>query len=90
MDPAVFDEIESTLAAEGPAAALDRLAQRLRQRKDYHGLFYALLMKKRHELGVVPLPTGPAQDLPPATHESYEQAIREAGRLVGKLFLDEG
>jgi hypothetical protein len=47
-------------------------------------------MKKRVELGVSPVPTGSSQDLPPATHAPYEEAIRQAGRLVGQLYLDEG
>jgi hypothetical protein len=89
MQPAVFDEIERTLAAEGADAALDRLCTRLREEKDYTSLFYALLMKKRHELGVSPVPTGPAQDLPEQVHAPYEEAIREAGRLVGGLYLQE-
>jgi hypothetical protein len=46
-------------------------------------------MKKRLELGVSPFPTGAAADLPHSTHEDYENAIREAGRLVGKLYLDQ-
>ena len=50
-------------------------------------LFYALLLKKRHELGVSPIPTGPAQDLPAAAHAAYEDAIREAARHVGDLHL---
>src|SRR5262249_24299999 len=62
----------------------------LRERKDYSNLFYALLLKKRHELGVSPIPTGPSQDLPDAAHLPYEDAIREAARLVGGLVLQEG
>ena len=90
MDPAVFDELEHTLAAEGPEAAVRRLCDRLREQKDYHALFYALLMQKRHELGVSPVPTGPSKDLPPAVHAPYEEAIRQAGRLVGGLYLQDG
>jgi hypothetical protein len=90
MEPAVFDELQRAFATEGPAVALDRLCSRLREAKDYTALFYALLMKKRHELGVSPFPTGPAQDLPASAHAPYEEAIREAGRLVGNLFLKEG
>jgi hypothetical protein len=90
MDPTVFDELQGTLRAEGPAAAIDRLCTRLRERKDYTSLFYALLMKKRHELGVSPVPTAPAQDLPASAHEPFEEAIRAAARLVGGLYLDEG
>ncbi len=90
MDPAVLDDIERTLAADGPDAALRRLCDRLREDKDYHALFYALLMKKRQELGVSPVPTGPAKDLPKSVHTAYEDAIREAGRLVGGLYIKEG
>jgi hypothetical protein len=90
MDPAVFDELQQTLTSSGPAAAIDRLCDRLRERKDYTSLFYALLMKKRHELGVSPVPTAPAQDLPREAHEPFEQAIRDAARLVGNLYLEAG
>jgi hypothetical protein len=90
MDAALFEELEQTLATKGSTTAIDRLCTLLRERKDYSGLFYALLMKKRHELGVSPLPTGPAQDLPERVHQPYEDAIREAGRLVGGLYLEEG
>jgi hypothetical protein len=90
MNPAAFDEIERTLRADGADAAIDRLCQRLRSDKDYNSLFYALLLKKRHEMGISPIPTGPAQDMPEPLHAAYEDAIREAGRLVGRLYLDEG
>jgi hypothetical protein len=90
MDPAVFDELDRALAAEGPQAAARRLCDRLREAKDYHALFYALLMQKRHELGVSPIPTAPSKDLPAATHAPFEEAIRKAGRLVGNLYLQEG
>jgi hypothetical protein len=90
MDQAIYDDLQQSLATEGPARAIDRLCAALRERKDYSNLFYALLMKKRHELGVSPVPTGSALDLPPEVHEPFEDAIREAGRLVGKLYLEEG
>ncbi|MFO0802742.1 MAG: hypothetical protein U0791_06410 [Gemmataceae bacterium] len=90
IDPAVFDRLQSNLAAGGPAVAVDALIAELRTAEDYGNLFYALLMKKRIELGVSPFPTGPSADLPPSTHEPYENAIREAGRHVGGLFLRKG
>ena len=90
MDSAAFAELERTLADQGADAALDRLCDRLRDEGDYAGLFYALLMKKRHQLGINPIPTGPAHDLPEKHHAEYEEAIRQAGRQVGKLFLDNG
>jgi hypothetical protein len=87
LDPAAFDRLKAALAAEGPAAAVEKLVADLRAAEDFQNLFYALLMKKRVELGVSPFPTGPSSDLPPHTHEPYEQAIREAGREVGHALL---
>jgi hypothetical protein len=90
MDSTLFRDLETTLSADGPAAAVNRLCDRLRADKDYHSLFYALLLKKRHEMGVNPVPTGPSADLPPQHHAEYEDAIRAAGREVGNLFLKDG
>lgn len=90
MDPLIFDDLETTLKTRGPQEAIERLCSELRARKEYRGYFYALLLKKRFELGVSPLPTSPAQELPEAVHEPYEEAIRSAARLVGNLFLEEG
>src|ERR1700694_2625753 len=89
-DSAVFGELEHRLMDDGPNAAISRLCALLRERKDYSNLFYALLLKKRHELGVSLIPTGPAEELPASVHETYEDAIRDAARLVGGLYLDAG
>jgi hypothetical protein len=89
-DSAVFGELEHRLMDEGPSAAISRLCALLRERKDYSNLFYALLLKKRHELGVSLIPTGPAEELPASVHQTYEDAIRDAARLVGGLYLDAG
>jgi hypothetical protein len=89
MEPALYDRLQQSLRTSGPGPAIEELCAQLRQNKDYSGLFYALLMKKRQELGVSPIPTAPSQDLPPQTHAAYEDAIREAVRLVGGLYLEE-
>jgi hypothetical protein len=90
MDSQLFEELEHTLTSDGPSAALGRLCTRLRESKDYNSLFYALLMEKRHQLGVSPIPTAPSQDLPEEALGPYEDAIRQAGRTVGNLYLQEG
>ncbi|MBN9523553.1 hypothetical protein J0H58_34420 [bacterium] len=90
IDPAAFDRLRGALAASGPAAAADALVAEMRAGDDLSGLFYALLLKTRVELGVSPFPTGPATELPPHTHEPYEEAIRAAAREVGRLALDRG
>lgn len=88
FDPAIYERLRKTIAAEGPTAAVEQLVAELRQADDFQNLFYALLLKKRVELGVSPFPTGPASELPPETHEPYEQAIRQAGREVGHALLE--
>jgi hypothetical protein len=89
LDPSIFTAIEKTLGSKGPAAAADELCSALRELGDYNALFYALLMKKRVELGVSPFPTGSGStaELPASTHDEYEEAIRAAGRAVGELYL---
>lgn len=90
MNPSDFDSLQEILAASGPEAAIEELCAQLRAKQDYGNLFYALLLKKRQELGVFPIPTSPASLLPVEAHAPYEEAIREAGRTVGRLFLDAG
>src|SRR5262249_38495672 len=88
LDAAAYDRLQATLAARGPQAAVDELITELRKADDHQALFYALLMKKRVELGVSPFPTGNATELPPDTHEAYEDGIRAAGRHVGGMLLE--
>jgi hypothetical protein len=90
MDTALFDELADMLTRQGPEPAIERLCATLREDNDYGNLFYALLLKKRHELGVSPVPTEAAQALPESAHAPYEEAIRDAARLVGRLYLDAG
>jgi hypothetical protein len=90
MDAALLDQLEQTVKTTGPAAAIEQLAADMKARKDYAGLFYTLLMKKRFELGVSPIATGSNQDLPADVHHAFEDGIAEAARTVGKLYLDDG
>jgi len=83
----LFERVRQTLESQGSTAAIDSLCAELREAGDFQSLFYALLLKKRVELGVSPFPTAPASELPPETHEPYEEAIRQAGREVGNLYL---
>jgi hypothetical protein len=87
LAPEVYERLATTLATSGPGSAIDQLCDDLRKLGDLNALFYALLMKKRVELGAPPFPTGPAADLPASIHTQYEDAIRDAGRLIGNEFL---
>lgn len=90
MDLKTLDDLKATLQKAGADAAIDRLCAELKASKDFHGLFYAMLMKTRHALGVSPVPTGSNQDLPAAVQPAFEDGIREAARTAGRLCLDEG
>ena len=90
MDAKVFDQLEQTLKTAGPTAAIDKLCAELKASKEYQSLFYALLMKKRVELGVSPIATGSNQDLPAAVHREFEDGIADAARTVGQLYLSDG
>jgi hypothetical protein len=90
MNTALFDQLASTLHQQGPGEAIDQLCEQLKQDQQYSALFYALLLKKRQELGVNPLPTGPAEELPASVHAPYEEGIRLAAREVGHHFLKAG
>src|SRR5439155_2279203 len=79
-----------TLAAAGPTAAVDELIETLRRAGNYEALFYALLLRARHQMGADPIPSRPANELPEPLHAPYEEAIREAARTVGRLYLDAG
>ncbi|MCS6850000.1 MAG: hypothetical protein NZ700_02385 [Gemmataceae bacterium] len=90
MNPALFDDLRRSLEAEGPARAVEQLCSALRADKDYANLFYALLMKKRLELGAPIIDGGSAQNLlPEPMQTAYEDAIRESARLVGNLYLED-
>jgi len=90
MNDTLLDELQQTLKSSGPNQAIDRLCASLEDAKDYQSLFYALLMKKRKELGLSPIATGSNQDLPKEMHEPFEEAIRQSGRTVGQLYLRDG
>jgi hypothetical protein len=90
MPDPIFDELQDALEHDGPSVALEHLCRRLTERKDFHNLFYAILVQKRHTLGVSPIPSGPSSDLPAEKLPAYEEGIREAAREVGRLFLSDG
>jgi hypothetical protein len=90
MSETIFAEIEQTLAEGGPAEALDRLILALREQKDYHRLFDALIVRKRHAMGLPLVPRGKLTDLPEPLQKQFEDYYIEACREVGQLYLDEG
>lgn len=90
MSDTRFAEIEQTLAEGGPETALARLIETLREQKDYHRLFDAMIVRKRHAMGLPLVPRGKLTDLPEGLQKQFEEYYIEACREVGGLYLKEG
>lgn len=84
---APFANLQEQFQTGGSTAVFDRLTTLLRDQKDYHKLFDALCLRKKHELGV-PLhrPTS-FDDVPEEKREDFKKAYMNAAREVGHLFL---
>jgi len=85
-----FDRITELKQTAGPDAALDALIETLRSEKNYHRLFDALLMKRRHELGLPLLRPTSLQDVPADIRPAFEEHYIHCAREVGSLFLADG
>ncbi|MBW3542380.1 MAG: hypothetical protein KY476_19105 [Planctomycetes bacterium] len=89
MSDTAFAELEQARSGEGPRAAIDRLVETLRNRREYRRLFDALLLKKRYEMGL-PLAQPTSLDVPEEQRGEFEQAFVDAAREVGELLLETG
>jgi hypothetical protein len=87
---ATFEELEQTLSTGGPEHLTARVCELLRERNDYHGLFYGLLLQKRVAMGLPAVQVSGYENIPPELQQAYEDAIREAARTVGQLYLEKG
>jgi len=83
----IYEELENLVHARGARAAVVRLLEELRQRRDYTGYFYALVLDKRLELGLPAVQPRFDSDVPEELAPAYEQGIREAARQAGRLAL---
>ncbi len=90
MSDELFDRIEQEVQSNGSGAALHLLADRFLAEKKYPQLFEARLMQKRLELGLPLIQLGPSLETPADKRGAYQQAMIDAAREVGSLFLGEG
>lgn len=89
-EPAPCQAIRTILEADGPAAALERLAAGLDAAGDYRALLDALLLKARFELGLPLVAPASLANLPEPARTNYEERYVEAIRLVGSRHLAAG
>lgn len=82
-----FDRIAELKSSEGPQAAIGLLIETLREEKNYHRVFDAMLMKKKNELGLSLLNPTSLDDVPKEQRVEFEQYYVDCAREVGSLFL---
>lgn len=85
-----FDAIETAAARSTPSDAVEKLISTLRERKDFHRLFDALLLKRKFELGLPLSRPSSLADVPQEHRKTVEETYMAAAREVGNLFLAEG
>jgi hypothetical protein len=85
-----FDQLQEALERGGVSAALDRLAEYLRENKKFHELFEALKMKARYALGLPLTYSDAGDELDESTRTKLEDGLIEACRDVGTALLREG
>jgi hypothetical protein len=90
MNVDVFDLIEQAVRAGGADSGFDLLAQKLREDKNYPLLFEVRVIEQRHKMGLPPLRIDGLDDIPSRHRDAYEDALAEAAREVGSLFLADG
>lgn len=90
MNSTTFDELARLNESSGPGAALDRLIETLREERQYHKLFDAMLLKRKHELGLPLSRPASLQDVPDEQRKAVEETYVAAAREAGEGFLDAG
>ncbi|MBI1314394.1 hypothetical protein GC176_24120 [bacterium] len=85
-----FDRIAELKNSDGPQAAIDFLIGTLREEKNYHKLFDALLLKKKQELDLPLVRPTSLDDVPADQRPDFEKYYIDSAREIGRLFLDDG
>jgi hypothetical protein len=90
MPDDLFPALEKALAEEPPESALDLLIERMRAGGQYNLMFEARLMRARLALGLPIVQTEPTSSYPAEIRPVYENAVVEAAREAGQLYLAAG
>ena len=84
-----FAELEALKTQQGPTAVLQKLADTLREQRQFHQLFDALLMQKKQSLGLPLLRPTSFDDVPAEQRDDFEATYVASAREVGKMLLDD-
>ena len=83
-----FDRITELKESAGPKAAIDFLIETLREEKNFHKLFDAMLLKKKQELGLPLVRPTSLEDVPDDQRPEFEKFYIDSAREVGRLLLE--
>jgi hypothetical protein len=86
----LFESLQAVFAKGSPGDTIERLIASLRERKEYHRLFDALLLKRKFELGLPLSRPASMSDVPEAHRKAVQETYANAAREVGSLFLADG
>lgn len=83
-------QLDQLLADGGPGALIERLIAALREQRQYHRLFDALLLKKKFELHLPLVQPTSFDDVPEQHRQEFERCYIESAREVGSRLLKDG
>lgn len=90
MSDASFQSLQQRHQSGGAAALFDQLVQTLIEKQDFHRVFDARLLKKKHELGLPLVRPTSFEDVPQNLKEDFEKTYTDAAREAGQLLLKDG
>jgi len=88
MSEPIFDTLSQLASDSGPAAAIDKLIESLRESGNYHKLFDALLMKKKFEWGLSVTKPTTFDEVPDEKRTEFEEYYVQCAREVGNLLIE--
>ncbi|MES2789917.1 MAG: hypothetical protein V4719_09860 [Planctomycetota bacterium] len=84
-----FAELEALQTQQGPTAVLQKLTETLREQRQFHQLFDAMLMQKKQALGLPLLRPTSFDDVPANLKDDFEATYIASAREIGQLLLDD-
>jgi hypothetical protein len=90
MPADLFPALQDALDAGDPASAFNLVAEECRASGNYALLFETRLMRSRWDLGLPLIQTADAAAFPVGKRDAYEQAMIDAAREAGRLYLAAG
>lgn len=85
-----YDDIGMLFDSSGVVGGLQGLIHAHESENDHHGVFRALLLKRRFELGLPLINPGELKGSPPDLKKEYEEYVEKICREIGQKYLDAG